>query len=442
MILPIFGTSIAITSAPTKQFTPTKEQKMKRIMQIVAAAGVAMMMVSCGVAPTSVDNQEFGSLNLAVRLGSESGLSKIASTTYDSLIIRISASDMQTIRKSIPIIFGESVIDESMPQVPAGQNRTIQAWTVDKAGNTIHGVASATRDFLPNQAVAVFLTLSPASGSIYLQISEVPTSVDSIHALFVDTVSGGTWEARKVRAAKVSISLDRVPDGAAGRLCVAAVDTGGDTLYSTGSIRLVFHADSLNTIPLTFNKNPGSFALTADIAQPGATVGVGSMTAAIDTAESGALVISEIMYMANDSEYVELHNPAARDSTFPRLVLDMDGDTMQFAAVRVPAHGYLAIGRKLLSWTTAASSKLDLSSTTGNWLTLKAGDGSVIDRVAFAVKSNGLDWPNIASAKKSICLNGDALDAESNNYGRNWTVAASLIDGSASQYGTPGKAGI
>jgi hypothetical protein len=164
--------------------------------------------------------------------------------------------------------------------------------------------------------------------------------------------------------------------------------------------------------------------------------------------ENGGLIISEIMYAANDSEYVEIYNPGARfDDT---LILQMDmGSWMYFDVVIEPGK-FVVIGRNAsdgLAWVDtcpAATTALNLSSSGGNWLVLRARDSSLIDWVAFESGSNPQEWP-VFSGRQSIVLDSLCSDPLYNNYGRHWRAATARIDSSGApatlQCGTPGRAG-
>jgi hypothetical protein len=104
------------------------------------------------------------------------------------------------------------------------------------------------------------------------------------------------------------------------------------------------------------------------------------------------------------------------------------------------------IGRKILPWANIwhpVQSALDLSSTTGNWLTLRAKDSIALDQVAFACGNNTQEWPNLNSAKKSIVLDSLTDDPSYNNYGKHWHAATSAVaPGVTLQCGSPGKSGL
>jgi hypothetical protein len=135
---------------------------------------------------------------------------------------------------------------------------------------------------------------------------------------------------------------------------------------------------------------------------------------------------------------VEVYNPGENDKAFDSLYLDIDGTNRLFTNINVPAQKTFVFGRKLLPWCDVAhpvASALDLSST-GDWITLRAKNGRIIDRVIFTGGANTLDWP-VVSGKQSIVLDSGITDPQSNNFGRNWHAATALIPGTASQYGTP-----
>jgi hypothetical protein len=166
--------------------------------------------------------------------------------------------------------------------------------------------------------------------------------------------------------------------------------------------------------------------------------------------ETGRLIISEIMYNANDSEYAEIYNPSGYTYA-DSLILEIDGICRPLGVVTIQAKEFFIIGRRSLPWADvypSSSSALDLSSG-GNWICLraKAGTDTVMDWVAFCGGSNSQEWPNLGTAKKSIILDSCTADPLYNNYGRNWTTAQTIISQSypsvsTAQYGTPKIKGI
>jgi hypothetical protein len=234
------------------------------------------------------------------------------------------------------------------------------------------------------------------------------------------------------------MSIDRVPHQTSGVLTVAAVDPAGDTLYAAVK-EMVFSAVAMGNVALNFSTTPGCLDFGITTMLPGVVSAIGNMAQSDTvTVETGELLISEIMYAANDSEYIEVYNPGNADLSYDSLYLEIDGTLRLFTGVTVAAQKTFVFGRKLLPWTDAAhptASALDLSST-GNWVTLRGKDKRPIDRVIYTGGANTLEWP-VVSGKKSIELDATVNDASANNFGRSWHAAANLISGSESQYGTP-----
>jgi hypothetical protein len=267
--------------------------------------------------------------------------------------------------------------------------------------------------------------LVPKRGSIYLQIGGVPTTIDSMGAVFTGS-NGGRWAVAVVRAPRVFLSIDNIPNGTSGILSVAGYTAASDTLYRARST-LTINSRTLNTVKLSFDAVPGGLLVSANMG-----------SGVVAEKESGALIITEIMYAANDSEYVEVFNPSASPVTFDTLVLEIDGTRRLFTGVSVAANGYFVFGRQQLPWADTYStvrSALDLSSN-GNWITLITKDGTIVDQVVFCGGINQLEWPRI-SGKASICLQPGAYNAVDNNFGRYWTAATTPITGAPALMGTP-----
>jgi hypothetical protein len=234
------------------------------------------------------------------------------------------------------------------------------------------------------------------------------------------------------------LTLEKIPHNTHGLLLVAAVNSTGDTLYSASN-ELTFNACAMENIVLNFTSAPGTLSFDMGVVLPGITSASGSISEP-DTGvkESGELLITEIMYTANDSEYIEVYNPGESDLTFDTIIVEIDTTDRRFTGVTVAAHQTFVFGRKPLPWTDAShaiASALDLSGS-GNWITLRAKNGTIMDRVIFTGGSNTQEWPNV-TGKRSIVLDGAINDAKLNNFGRNWKAASELIDGTTAQYGTP-----
>jgi hypothetical protein len=236
------------------------------------------------------------------------------------------------------------------------------------------------------------------------------------------------------------LSIDNVPDSANGELCITGLGTALDTLYHH-CCAMTFHALKDTTFSLQTSKVSTSISVAITAGVPGATVVTASMDVnKIIGKESGPLIISEIMYTANDSEYIEIYNPMDRDSTFDTLFMDIDGTYRLFTNVTIPARGFYVFGRKFLPWVNTVhpvAAALDLLSGGGNAIALRAKDSSAMDWVAFLGGNNDQQWPNITGGKKSIVLDTLTGDPRYNNYGKHWTAATSSINAVDSKYAFP-----
>ncbi len=391
--------------------------------------------------PSSDLKDETGALeihSLVIANGLGKSLAKLA-TTCDSLIVEVSGADMGVLRFSKPFDMYQPVHSDTLSRIPAGTDRQVRVWTIDRTGAMIHSDTVSHRSIRidPNSTTQLTVVLVPAAGSIYLQLENIPTGVDSILASFIAD-NKTTWNVRSKRSSKLYLSLDKIPNGTHGILYVTAVDSLKDTLYAATK-DLTFNAGSMQNISLTFTTTPGKMTMSMTVVLPGVVSATGNIAAPESSVvESGDLLITEIMYAANDSEYIEVYNPKGTDQVFDSLYFDIDGTYRLFTNITVPSQKTFVFGRRLLPWCDVAHtvlSALDLSST-GNWITLRSKTGAIIDRVIFTGGSNALEWPNV-SGKQAIVLDGNVNDPQANNFGRNWHAATTLIPGTASQYGTP-----
>ncbi|MBN2035603.1 MAG: lamin tail domain-containing protein [Chitinispirillaceae bacterium] len=412
-----------------------------KAVSVVAAALVLVSFGSCGRMPLSVSDKATGSLEIRtciLKNGlSKAGLAKIG--FCDSLIVEVSAGDMATLRYSAPFDLSSPVNSQTIANIPAGTNRTVRVWTVDKADSIIH-IDSLVHEGVriePRSVTPVTVLLIPAVGSLFLQIDNIPTTVDSVFASFT-SAGRQPWTARAKRASKLFLSLEKIPHNCRGLLAVAAVGQGGDTLYCA-SKEITFNAYAMENVVLTFTSAQGTISVDMTVVLPGITSVSGSITNTDSSlTETGELLITEVMYAANDSEYIEVYNPGESDAAYDTLIIDLDGTYRIFEGVTITAKQAFVFGRKALDWTDRAhptASALDLSGN-GNRISIRAKDGRLLDRVIFTGGSNAQEWPNV-SGKRSIALDQNINDARLNNFGRNWKEATDQIAGTETQFGTP-----
>ncbi|MBN1576916.1 MAG: lamin tail domain-containing protein [Chitinispirillaceae bacterium] len=401
-------------------------------MEIAAA-------VSCGRVPTGVSHGT-GDVEIHVQLAD--GIGKTAArekTGFDSLVVEVSGTEMIPFRWACAIDPAQLFLIDTISGIPTGSDREFRITTINRAGEVIHEDSAGVRTIRidPNVTTLLQVVLVPVRGSIYLQIGGVPTAVDTLGAVFTGD-DGKQWTAAVPRSPKVFVSIDGIPHNTHGILIVAGFTVGGDTLYRASS-ELRVSARSTNGVQLSFETTPGGLALSGTLQLPGATAVSGSLGAMeVAETERGDLVITEIMYAANDSEYIEIFNPQEVGVVFDSLYVDIDGTRRLFTDVQIEAAGYYVFGRQALPWVDAAStvkSALDLSAN-GNWVTLRSKEGVIIDQVIFTGGNNDLEWPRI-SGKASICLQAGNYNCPDNNFGRNWLAASTVIEGAPGQMGTP-----
>jgi hypothetical protein len=390
--------------------------------------------------PTQTGDSENGSLSVRTWVGG--GISKemkTAETVWDSLMIQVSGDGMDTVRAAMKIDPSRPSALDTIDNVPEGKNRLVEAWTTTKAGVKIHYGSSLVSSVLAGETVPVALELRPVRGSIYVSLAGVPANVDSVFAAFnfgLDSVT-----AKDKRSAIMYLTLDNIPDNTAGKLVIRGTDMLGKTIYSD-SLDFVFYTADNQTLQAEFISKPAGLCMELKIKLPGVTFVSGNMTAQEPDAgkEHGPLVISEIQYYADgDSDYIEIHNPTAVDYYSDSMIIEIINTSnisrCVIKNIRIAANGFFVAGdvKCLGEWADTVFS-MDLT-ITGRWITLKAADGNVMDRVAYASKD--LEWP---AAGKFHAIETDSLfsDPEANNYGRNWHLSQNVIEGSVC-FGTPGK---
>jgi hypothetical protein len=111
--------------------------------------------------------------------------------------------------------------------------------------------------------------------------------------------------------------------------------------------RIIFNAIESECVAVTFTNNDGFVSLDARILLPAVTVVSGSLgTSEVAAVETGECIITEIMYSANDSEYIEIYNTTLRQLHFDTLTLDIDGTRRYFTDITIDSHTYFVFGEK------------------------------------------------------------------------------------------------
>ncbi len=418
---------------------------MKRLFYYICSFLIISLIFSCGTIPSETENSGNGSINILVWVNKlENEDIKTRETTWDKLVTCISAPDMADMLDTFDMVTDQSFYSFTINDVPAGDDRLVEAWTInsDDEDEVIHGVDSQTVSVEPDEVSQVVLELHPIKGSIYIVLTEIPTVIDSVVFAFV--TNDITWEEKSKRASKLDMNLDKIPFDTTGTLSIDGYTIAGDTIASWKMENFTF-TNNNTSINASFI-SVGKIGLQVTIYIPGVTIiyGIMDTTSKIGD-EEGGLIITEIMYSANDSEYVEIYNPTevAYDDT---IILQKDNGTFRYFEAYIEPKGFFVIGRISLPWATTfhpTASALDLYSTS-NWLTLRAKDTTLMDLAVFQGGSNEQEWPNFStSLRASIVLDSLADDPEYNNFGRNWKQAQSSIDVAVTQQlGTPGKPGL
>ncbi len=414
---------------------------MKYRPYLVVLFFIIAMAISCGVIPSDSGDSGSGTIDLRIWINKPPSFDhSIRETTWDRLVVQISALDMSIKRDTFDVTMEKSFYTFFIEDVPAGENRLIETWTIDSEEDMIHGKDSITVDLEPSQTVPVTSEVHPIRGSLYVLLTSIPSEVDSV--LFSFTTSDSLWFTKDKKSTKLDLTLDKIPYGSTGTLSIVGYDVAQDTvaLWKLEGFTFTNANTSINASFI----NVGKIEISVTITIPGVTVimGIMDLTDSLED-ENGGLLISEVMYSANDSEYIELYNPTG--SVFSdTIIIQIDNGTYRFFNVSIQPNDFYVIGRDTLPWSDTfhpTQSALNLSSTTGNWIMLLAKDSSLIDLVVFQTGNNNQGWPGF-SGKKSIALDSLPNDPEYNNYGRNWIQAESYINqATTQQQGTPGEPG-
>jgi len=406
--------------------------------------GVTFLMVSCTNNLSNLNKSGKGTVDLwasVTKPQEASVLGKIAATTWDSLVVTITADDMDTIYYACKFSSTDPYVSVSLDNIPAGKSRNFAVYTKSKAGIVIHTCQNQVVDIAASEKRILDFKLAPVKGSIYIDLTNIPATVKRICTKF------SIYSDSEDRSTKMYISLDNIPDKTSDSLIIEGKDSSGSLLYRS-AVWFTFSATHDTSLSSGFYRITTGTSLTVTTQIPGVTVVSGNVDGTKKMAfETGKLLITEIMYNANDSEYIEIYNPSS--STYSdSLIIDLDGTCRSLGIISVLPKSFFVVGRKKFPWTDTSISTMDLSST-GNSLCLRshAVSDTVMDWVAFTGGSNNQEWPNLGTAKKSIVCDSLVNDPAYNNFGHNWQPAQTAINQtyptvSTGQIGTPKAAGF
>ncbi|MDR2728393.1 MAG: lamin tail domain-containing protein [Chitinispirillales bacterium] len=402
----------------------------------------------CGKTPSPVEVENYGMLEIRANVVSSSlnKESAQAQTIAENLIVEVSGEGMETVQITRKLDLSRPALSDTINKMPVGKNLRVSIWAVGKNGAVTH-IDSLEYHIISietSRVTPIVTTLIPTAGSIYLQLAGLGTDVGFIYASFTSFDENFFVETSVKRDSKTFVSLDYIPHLTTGNLLVIIKGVSGDTLQ-TANKELAFNARSDNNIDLQFIKTESNLNADITIYESGVTVishdfsTKNPQNLSSTESESGELIITEIMWSASDSNYIELYNTTNDTLFFDTLTTDIDGTVRHFDQVKIAPSGYLVIGRINLLHVDlypTATGGLPIAST-GNWITIKRGDGTVINQVICAGSNKSTGWPQV-SGKRSIELAKDKYNAQDNKFGKNWRAATHRISDDLNQYGTPG----
>lgn len=405
----------------------------------IITALVYTQFFGCGVIP----QEHTGQIDIRLLIHNPPSPSDISrETTWDYLLVQVSADDMDTYCDTFKFDHTQAMHFFSLSNVSSGINRLIEVWTIDKSGDIIHKKDSVFADIDPSQTFTAVFELHPLKGSIYINLSMFPSVVDSVYTAFIsaDTV----WQKKQKKVSKLYMSLDKIPFNTVGTIAIVGYSANGDTVAAWQQDNFNFK-NALTTINANFI-DIGTVSVTVTVIIPGVTIVNGIMDTTDSLGEEkGGLILSEIMFSANDSEYIELYNPS--DTLFhDTIIVQIDNGTFRYFVPSIKPKEFYVIGRNSdLPWCDtfpSTGSALDLSSSSGNWITVRAKDLSIMDLVIFQAGTNEQEWPSKLK-KQSLILDSLSCEPRYNNFARHWKPAQSLINPTVTQQrGTPGKEGF
>ncbi|KMQ51742.1 hypothetical protein CHISP_1238 [Chitinispirillum alkaliphilum] len=401
-----------------------------------------LLFLVCGHDIVTHDNLTGGSIEFRI-IVQQTPLAKTAAPNksfFDSLIVEISG-DFGQMREARRIDLLRPTIIDTIGGIPPGTTRQVRVWTVNQSGDTVHIDTEEYRTVRIERGLVsqVDVELIPALGSIYIQLTTIPNSIDSIFASFTSFKDQRVWEKRVERIPRVFIALDNIPHNTKGMLSLIATGKEkADTLFFAEE-ELTVSARSLSESSIQFFSAKGYIMVSAELILPGVTLISSSLNSnAFLREETGEVIITEIMYAATNSEYIEIYNPGESEVYFDTLFVELDGTAWVHTEISIPPHSYFVIGRKEMPWADTWHSNTAAVNLvgTGGEIIIMNKDSTVLDRVVYSPGSAGLEWP-VISGRRSLELNREYYSARANNFGRHWFASVTEIENSG-MFGTPG----
>ena len=149
---------------------------------------IVLTALNCQKKIVGPEMENFGSIELRIQLlDNLTKQNALLLTPFDSLSVTISAPDMKTMYVSKKIESGKIFVNDTILNVPAGSNRAVTICTKDKSGEIIHHDSLGVRNCRINQNEPFIINsrLIPICGSLYIQLADIPKTVDSVIVKFV-----------------------------------------------------------------------------------------------------------------------------------------------------------------------------------------------------------------------------------------------------------------
>ena len=294
----------------------------------------------CGRSPSEVNEPEHGSIKIsAIITENLKKTSAIAATSFENIVVEIYGFGMDTLRFSRKLSNNPMLINDTFSGIPAGVNREVKIFTTDNNGLKVH-IDSLDKRIVrieKNEITAINATLIPAAGSIYMQLANVSTDIDSLFFMFISAEK--TWEKRLKRNLKMNMSLDNIPDGTEGTIHLTAVNSGGDTLYHA-SKKISFNARESSELKIDFDLLPVTITMNLKVSAQVLPL-LPSIWQIWMIQGEWELIITEILYNAPDSlKYIKLYNPSDVAVTIDTMIIEVDKSRKQINSITVNAQDY------------------------------------------------------------------------------------------------------
>ena len=383
-----------------------------------AAVFFAGILCACSNWLENADSVSDNGSNLyvAVQMEAVNSGRGLRATAHTKLLLRV-LDDKNAVIKDTTITNSGGLIMCGLGKLTAEKNYRIIAWTEDAVGDIIHSPDTQTVYIEANNTKSVAIILSPRIGSIVTNFMAVPSTVDSFFMVF-DSDSG-KFETKVARSVNISLSLDKIPYGAQGKLSIEATLKSDNSSYLKWDTLFTFRKEHVSLEISFLNNGTGDISIIVTTPYSTIITAFGDIKLALGEEKNIGVLITEFSVNTSNADFVEIANLSDKTVSFDELRIEVIGSN----TLRHREYGIVIDSRETFVFTSPA-----LVNTSA--IILIYGDDVLIDYVAY-FNDNTSGWPKITgtSVARSWVLKDLVADPKYNNFPYNWQISIDCTPG-------------